>query len=111
MTFMLSHFVGLNLERPSAREVLDPAAGPVKMTEVWPLPHAVRRSGSQLLFLQVLERILASVNKEHGIEAFKKMMNNRMFFIFCILDKEAADARATLKNWGDVQRGQSNLYS
>ncbi|TEB35951.1 Piwi-domain-containing protein [Coprinellus micaceus] len=79
--------LGLNLERPSAREVLDPAAGPVKMTEVWSLPHAP-----------------LSIRK-HGIEAFKKMMNNRMFFIFCILDKEAADARATLKNWGDVQRG------
>ena len=42
-----------------------------------------------------------------GKEAFKTMMDNRMFFIFCILDREAADARATLKNWGDVQRGQS----
>lgn len=53
----------------------------------------------------MLKTVKDHFTKLYGDKAFEQMMDARLFFVFCILEAEAASARATIKWWGDVENG------
>lgn len=59
--------------------------------------------------MQALDDIVndsrVKVTGVYGAKRSQEMIESRLFFVFCILESEAAGARAAIKNWGDVQRG------